>query len=161
MNVKDIFIQRIDSGSAIQFIKRYHYSGKVVSNSSLHFGCFIAEKLIGVLSFGPSFDKKKIIGLVKGTAWNEFVELNRMAFINDTPRNTESRCIGVCIRLIKKHCPHIKWIVSFADATQCGDGTVYRAAGFKLCGIKKNRSIIRLPDGRVVAGMTFTKGTHI
>lgn len=38
-------------------------------------------------------------------------------------------------------------MVSFADGTQCGDGTIYRASGFLLIGIKQNNQILKFPDG--------------
>lgn len=156
IDVKAIRIKAIDSRSAHAFVKRYHYSGKIVQNSQLHFGCFYDEKLHGVLSFGPSLDKSKVIGLVAGTGWNEFIELNRMAFDDFLPRNSESRCIAVCLRLLKKHCPHVKWVISFADGAQCGDGTIYRATGFLLTGIGKNKSILEFPGGERVAVPTLT-----
>lgn len=134
VSAKDILVKPINSKTAVEFVKKHHYSGKVVQNSQLHFGCFLKGILGGVMSFGPSLDKKKIIGLVKNTGWNEFIELNRMAFSDLLPRNSESRCISVALRLIKKHYPHIKWVISFADAQQCGDGTIYRASGFLLTG---------------------------
>ena len=110
-------------------------------NSSLHFGCFLDGNLHGVMSFGPSLNKKGTINLVEGTGWNEFIELNRMAFDDYLPKYSESRCISIAMKLIKKNAPHIKWVISFADGTQCGDGTIYRASGFKLVGIKKNVSL--------------------
>jgi hypothetical protein len=79
------------------------------------------------------------------------LELNRMAFDDYLPKNSESRCIAISIRLIKKNAPHIKWILSFSDGTQCGDGTIYRASGFHLCGINKNSTIYRLPNGETIA----------
>lgn len=154
--VKDIIIKVIPASIANPFVKRVHYSGKVVQNSQLHFGAFLDGKLHGVLSYGPSMRKDKIQPLVKGTGWNEFLELNRMAFDEYLPRNSESYAIAKSIRLIKKNAPQIKWIVSFADGTQCGDGTIYRAANFVLTGISKNSTIILLPDGSRVAGLTLT-----
>lgn len=152
---KDIKLKVIPASVANPFVKKHHYSGKIVNNSQLHFGAFLDDRLHGVLSFGPSMDKRKIIGLVAGTGFNEFLELNRMAFDDFLPRNSESFCIGKALRLIKKNAPQIKWVVSFADATQCGDGTIYRASNFVLTGITKNRSIIEMPDGSRVAGITL------
>lgn len=134
---KEVQLKVIPSKIAIKFIKKHHYSGKVVNNSCLHFGAFLDGNLHGVLSFGASMSKEKIIILVKGTKWNEFLELNRMAFDDYLPRNSESRCIAQAIKLIKKKAPHIKWIISFADGCSCGDGTIYRASNFVLTGIKK------------------------
>lgn len=138
---KSIILKVIPSKLANEFVRKNHYSGKVVPNSSLHFGCFLNSKLGGVMSFGPSINKKGTINLVKNTGWNEFIELNRMAFSDYLPKYSESRCIAIAIRLIKKNAPHIKWIISFADGTQCGDGTIYRASGFKLIDIVENTAL--------------------
>lgn len=154
-SVKDIIVKPIKPSVANEFVKKHHYSGKVVPNSQLHFGCFLNGALGGVMSFGPSMDKSKIVGLVKNTPFNDFLELNRMAFGDLLPKNSESRCISVAMRLIKKNYPNIKWIVSFADGCQCGDGTIYRASGFKLTGISKNKTIIEMPDGSTIADLNL------
>ena len=62
--------------------------------------------------------------------------------------------------MIRKHYPHIEWIISFADGCQCGDGTIYRASGFVLTGIKLNKSLLRLPDGTVTHKMTQVTGKN-
>ena len=138
---KEIIVKVIPAKIANEFVKKHHYSGKVVPNSTLHFGCFLDGKMHGVMSYGPSINKKGTINLVEGTGWNEFIELNRMAFSDYLPKYSESRCIAVSIKLIKKHAPHIKWVISFADGTQCGDGTIYRASGFNLVGLVDNSSL--------------------
>jgi len=138
---KEIIVKVIPAKIANEFVKQNHYSGKVVPNSTLHFGCFLDGKLHGVLSYGPSINKKGTINLVENTGWNEFIELNRMAFDEYLPKYSESRCIAITIKLIKKNAPQIKWIISFADGTQCGDGTIYRASGFSLVGIVDNTAL--------------------
>lgn len=153
--VKEIIVKVIPSNLANDFVRKHHYSGKVVQNSQLHFGAFLDGKLHGVLQYGPSMDKKKIIGLVEGTEWNGFLELNRMAFDDFLPRNSESYCIGMTLRLIKKKAPHVKWVISFADGAQCGDGTIYRASNFVLTGIKENKTILEFPTGDRIAAMTL------
>ena len=152
---KEIIIKVIPASVANPFVKAHHYSGKVVPNSQLHFGAFLGGKLHGVLSYGCSMDKRKTMALVKDTGWNEFLELNRMAFDDYLPRNSESYCIGATLRMIRKQAPQIKWVISFADGTQCGDGTIYRASNFVLTGIKKNTQIIELEDGKRIAKKTL------
>jgi hypothetical protein len=154
-DVKQILIKPINSTVARAFIKAHHYSGKVVNNSTLHFGAFHNNRLHGVMSFGNSLDKRKMLGLVKGTLWNEFLELNRMAFDDTLPKNSESRSLSIAFRLIRKHYSHIKWIVSFADGTQCGDGTIYRASGFVLTGIVENSNTCKMQNGEVIHKMTL------
>ena len=161
-NAKDILLKPISSAEANALVRRVHYSGKVVNNSQFHIGVFYRGKLEGAMQFGPSLDKRKMLGLVEGTGWNEFLELNRMAFTDVLPRNSESRAIGIAFRILKKHAPHIKWVVSFADAAQCGDGAIYRASGFALTAIKENNSLWAMPDGGlVISRTTVTKGSHI
>ena len=154
---KEIIVKVIPAKIAVPFVKEHHYSGKVVNLSSLHFGCFLDEKLHGVMSYGPPMDKRNVLSLVDSgkisynEKWNEMLELNRMAFDDYLPKNSESRCISISIKLIKKNAPQIKWILSYSDGTQCGDGTIYRASGFYLTQINKNATIYRLASGEVVA----------
>lgn len=140
-SAKDIQIKPISATTANALVKRLHYSGKVVPNSQLHLGVFLDGVLEGAMQFGPSLRKHFTIQLVRDTPWNGFIELNRMAFSNALPRNSESRAIAIALRMLKKNYPHLKWVISFADATQCGDGTIYRASGFLLTGIKANSGI--------------------
>lgn len=146
-SAKDIILRPISAQEANALVRRVHYSGKVVNNSQLHIGVFYHGRLEGAMQFGPSLDKRKIQGLVADTLWNEFIELNRMAFSDALPRNSESRALSIAFKLLRKHAPQLKWVISFADATQCGDGTIYRAAGFVLTGIKANKSIWEAPTG--------------
>src|SRR5690606_3063620 len=181
-SAKDMVLRPITAQEANALVRRVHYSGKVVNNSQIHIGAFLNGKLEGAMQFGPSLDKRKIQGLVEGTGWNEFIELNRMAFTDNLPRNSESRAIAIAMKLLRKHAPHIKWVVTFADGAQCGDGTIYRASGFLLTGIKRNDQIWAQDDGgpaisrtaitalghkgasaqrRTISRMTATKGKHI
>lgn len=154
---KEIVVKVITSKIANAFVKKHHYSGKVVNMSSLHFGCFLDNQLHGVMSYGSPMDKRNVLPLVDSgesdinKRWNEMLELNRMAFDDYLPKYSESRCIAISIRMIKKNAPQIKWILSYSDATQCGDGTIYRASGFKLTQINKNGTIYQLANGEIVA----------
>ena len=154
---KEIIVKVIPSKIANDFVKKQHYSGKVVPNSSLHFGCFLDGKLHGVMSYGSPMDKRKALPLVEGAKWNEMLELNRMAFDDYLPKYSESRCIAISVKLLKKNAPHIKWILSYSDGTQCGDGAIYRASGFKLTGIKVNTGQrIDEKTGEVFSNVTFS-----
>lgn len=155
MSAKDIIVKPIDSLIANALIKKLHYSGKTVNNSQVHLGVYYAGKLEGAMQFGPSLDKSKIQTLVRDTKWNAFIELNRMAFSDALPKNSESRAIAIAMKIIKKHAPHIEWVISFADGTQCGDGTIYRASGFVLTAINPSSNLAQLPNGDVIHKMTL------
>ena len=150
-DAKNIRVEPIDRKSADAAVKRWHYSGRTYSKSRLHLGVFMDGELLGAMQFGPPLQTSHLVGLVEGTRWNGFVELNRMAFSDRLPRNSESRALAVSMRLMRKHAPHVQWVVSFADGTQCGDGAIYRASGFVLTGVKRNTSLWRTPSGAVVS----------
>jgi hypothetical protein len=153
-DAKRLIVKPISAKDANKIVQSLHYSGKTVQNSQLHLGVFLDGKCGGAMQFGPSLDKRKMLGLVTGTLWNEFIELNRMAFADWLPRNSESRAIGYAFRWMKKTYPHLKWCVSYADGTQCGDGTIYRASGFVLTMIKENSDCMLTESGEVVHTMT-------
>lgn len=141
LTAKDIIIKPILAKDANNLVKRVHYSGKVVPNSQLHFGVFLQNKLEGAMSFGPPINKKGTINIVKDTSWSGMLELNRMAFSDKLPRNSESRAMSIAFKIIKQNYPHIEWVVSFSDGTQCGDGAIYRAAGFILTDIRQSDAL--------------------
>lgn len=154
-SAKDLIVKPINSKAANSLIKRVHYSGKVVQNSNLHFGVFWMGNLEGVMSFGSPIDKRKILPLVKNTKWSDLLELNRMAFSEKLPRNSESRALSIAFKIIKNKYPNIEWVLSFSDGCQCGDGIIYRASGFVLTAIKKNTQLFRFSDGSVHHKLTF------
>ena len=157
---KNIIVKVIPRKIADDFVIKHHYSHKVAATGLLNFGAFIDNKLVGCAQWGRPINKYLQINLVKGTGWNDFLELNRLVLIDNTPRNTESRFISICIKLIKKNAPHVKWVISFADATQCGDGTIYRASGFQLIQINKSEQLYILPNGEKLHLMSLQGGHY-
>lgn len=150
MSAKEIIIKPIPKPVADKVVKKYHYSGKVVPNSSLSFGVYYKGILMGAMQFGSPTVKAKMLPLVKGAKWDSLLELNRMAFSDALPRFAESRCISQAFKWIKRNAPQVKWVISFADGTQCGHGTIYQASNFKLTQIKENISLFKLPNGKVI-----------
>ena len=149
MSAKEIIVKPISKPTADKIVKKYHYSGKVVPNSSLNFGIYYKGMLMGAMQYGSPTVKKKMLPLVKNAKWDSLLELNRMAFSDALPRFSESRAIAMSFKWMKKNAPQVKWIISFADGTQCGHGTIYQASNFHLTQIKENGAIIMLPDGSV------------
>lgn len=146
-DAKRIIVQPISAKDANRIVQSLHYSGTSAVNPHINLGVFLNGKCGGAMQFGPSMQKSSIQTLVEKTQWNEFIELNRMAFADWLPRNGESRALGFAFRWMRKQYPQLKWCVSFSDGTQCGDGTIYRASGFVLTGIKENSTIHEMPNG--------------
>ena len=157
---KEIIVKVIPPKLANEFVKKHHYSGKVAATGLICFGAFLDNKIIGVAQWGRPINKYLHLHLIENTKWNDFLELNRLVCIDDTPKNTESRFISICLLLIKKNAPQVKWVMSFADATQCGDGTIYRASGFVLTNINDSKQLYELPNGDTLHLMGLQGGQH-
>lgn len=157
-DVKRILVAPVAALAARTIIRSLHYSGKVDTRSQLHLGVFLDGRCGGALQFGPPIDKRRALGLVRDTPWNGMLDLHRLAFADWLPRNSESRAIAVALRWMKKTYPWVQWVQSYADATQCGDGTIYRASGFSLVQIKKNQSMYKMPGGEVCCSIVFEPG---
>lgn len=157
-DAKRLHVAPIAARDATRIVKALHYSGTVVTKSKLHLGVFLDGRCCGVMQFGQAMFQRQMLGLVRGSTWDSFLELNRMAFSEALPRNSESRAIAIACRLLRQHAPQVKWIISFADATQCGDGAIYRASGFLLTSVKRNSSLrIDPASGRVMQSV----GAHV
>ena len=150
-DAKRIRVAPVERKAADACVERWHYSGRTYPKSRLHLGVWLDGEMLGAMQFGPPLQTSNLVGLVRDTLWNGFVELNRMAFSDRLPRNSESRALSVAMRMMREHAPHVGWCVSFADGTQCGDGAIYRASGFVLTGLKRNTSLWRTPAGAVVS----------
>jgi hypothetical protein len=160
-DAKRLIVKPIGARDARKIIQSLHYSGKFDTRSKLHYGVFFNGKCGGAIQLGDPMDKRKAIGIVSGTQWNELLDIHRLAFADWLPRNGESRCIAFMMRHIKKTYPHVQWIQSYSDATQCGDGTIYRASGFNLISIKENKSMYEMPDGEVCCKIVFEPGFSV
>lgn len=136
---KDFYIAVIPVKLAREIIIANHYSKRVVNNSYIHLGVYINGVMRGVLQFGHMLNQTKfgLEKIVTGTRQGEYLELNRMWLDDIAPRNSESKAISYAIKYIKKVCPMVAWIQSFADE-RCGClGVVYQAANFLYFGHHK------------------------
>ena len=156
MNPKELRLRPISAVAARAAVIRWHYSRTIPNNQAIRFGVFDGRGAIrGVVTFGPPMDKRRVIGIVSGTKWDGMVEIGRMALDPLLPKNSESRCLAVALRILRKAYPSLEWVLTFADACQCGDGTIYRALGALLTGVRRNTGIAVMPSGQVVVRKTL------
>ena len=65
-----------------------------------------------------------------------YIELRRMAIADDAPKNTATRMIGWMLREIKRTTEYVL-AISYQD-TEVHRGTIYKASGWRIGGMKKN-----------------------
>lgn len=108
----------------------------------------------GVIVFGPSSSKE--LNNTFRVNGNECIELLRMA-LNGKQEST-SKAMAIGIKLLKKDCPLVKIIISYADSNQGHFGTIYQATNWYFIGqsTKDARSGFML-DGKPVPYRGFAK----
>ncbi len=131
---RDFFVAWIPRRQADEMIIANHYSGRVVRNAYVHLGVFLAGRLVGALQFGHAINPKAMAGIVAGTTTGTYLELNRMWLDDVAPRNSESRAIAYAVRYIRRVCPRVRWIQTFADERLGRWGVVYQASNFLFVG---------------------------
>lgn len=148
------YVAQIPSKEAREIIRAHHYSRSIVNNSYIHLGVFRAGRLVGVLQFGYMLNPRRASKVVAGTEVGEYLELNRMWLDDAAPRNSESQALSYAVKYIRRACPRVKWIQSYADERCGGLGVTYQAAGFEYLG-SHNTSFYEL-DGETYHAMLLT-----
>jgi lysyl-tRNA synthetase class I len=77
-------------------------------------------------------------------------------------RNSESRILGIILRMLRRGQSTIKAVVAYSDPLAGHTGTVYRAAGFLYLGQSVGMPLYKLPDGSLhhSRSLSHSFGTH-
>ena len=140
MKVKDFYIEKLDRSGVKDFIEKWHYSKSINGmKSSYCFGLFFDGVMIGAMIYGEMamFNQWKKYG----DKCSDVIELRRLCCIDDTPKNTESRFIGLTLKWLKKN-TGIKTVISYADPNHGHTGTIYKASNFKSIGTSSPGRVI-------------------
>ncbi len=132
MGVK-LHVDFCDTDAARFACKRWHYSGVAsIAGGAVRFGVWEDDRFIGCVLYakGANKDLFKPYGIKK----SEGLELTRIALCRDHSAPV-SRIISITLKLIRKHWPGIKLIVSFADTEQGHHGGIYQGSNFYYLGL--------------------------
>ena len=136
------------------FMRMWHYSKKTTPNSSVKIGCFQGASLVGVATFGRIIN---CVQLFSHTSNREGLEINRLAMVDEAPKNSESWFLMRSIALIRKKYPWLKFIITWADGLRCNGGTIYKACGFSYIRKRPIEGFYRLPNGQDIHQIAFDK----
>jgi hypothetical protein len=148
MKARDLNIRECDRGEVSEFIETHHYSKSI--NGVKSSACFAVEykgSLVGAVLYGQ----------MSTTAWKRFgegeqevLELRRLVMLDECPKNSESRIVGWTIRWVRRNCPNVKVIVSYADPNHGHTGIIYKAANFNLHGMSgKDKGFRDVESGKI------------
>ncbi len=141
----------IDAKAARYACEKWHYSKSLPAGPLVKIGVWENKQFVGAVIFGwgasPPFFKR--IKSWLGVGRFEACELVRIALT--THEAHVSRIVSIALKLLKKHCPKLRLVVSFADADQGHHGGIYQAGNWIYTELrnKGHRDGYRI-NGRVV-----------
>lgn len=120
------------SSEAARFAcEKWHYSKSMPSGKTVKIGVWEDEKFIGAIIFGQGACRH--IGRPYGLPMTEVCELCRVALTKH--KASVTRIIAISFKMLKKVCPKIKLVLSYADLDEGHYGGIYQAGNWAYEGV--------------------------
>ena len=111
-------------------VENWHYSECMPAGKTVKIGVWEDDKFIGCVIYGlgatPNLSKKYNLKMT------ECAELCRIAL--NKHKTTVSKIVSISLKMLKKKCPGLKLVVSFADSDQGHIGSIYQAGNWIYSG---------------------------
>jgi hypothetical protein len=123
--VRDMIVAPVSVSDVAEFARRYHYTG--FEGSALwRWGLWNNAVLHGVVAY--NLPTRSVCESVFGPDhFDKVWHMGRLVLSEDSPRNSESRLIGLSLKEIEKTRPGIWAVLTYADPSVGHIGTVYQA----------------------------------
>lgn len=136
--------------AALFAVRQFHYShslpaGRLVTLGAWERETFVPERFFGAIVFGRGASSE--IGSPFGLRQSQVCELCRVALGPHTAPT--SQVVSIAIRLLRRFCPGLRSIISYADPEHGHVGTLYQAMNWLFIGCTNRESLIRL-NGRLL-----------
>jgi hypothetical protein len=126
-------------------VRAFHYSHGLPAGRLVCVGAWETGAFVGAVIFGRGASSE--IGSPFGLNQSEVCELVRVAL--GPHMAPTSHVISIAVRLLRRLCPGLRLIVSYADPEHGHIGTLYQACGWFYIGRTNRESLIRL-NGRLL-----------
>ena len=125
-------------------VEHWHYSRTLPMPPLVRIGVWERGAFIGAILFARGANRHLLDPY--GLDVTEGAELVRVALTkHETP---VSRIVAIAVRLLKRHAPGLRLIVSYADQVQGHVGGIYQAGGWLYCGTSVPGKTYIGPDGK-------------
>ena len=130
MDRVDLKLDWCSHEAARHAVEKWHYSRRMPFGKMARVGVWERAEFVGCVLFGYSATPNVAKGA--GLHQHEIVELTRVALRKH--ESAVSRIVSVALLMLRKHCPGLRLVVSFADADQEHVGTIYQAGNWLYTG---------------------------
>src|SRR3990167_2144156 len=124
-------------------VENYHYSKRLPGGKLFYLGVWEDGNFIGSIVFGKSVNIN--LGTPYGLKHTEVCELARVALKEH--KTPVTKIIKIALAILKRNCPGIKLVISYADSNQGHLGKIYQAGNWIFTGYSNSTSLYYL-NGR-------------
>ena len=154
-----LWVSAIPTILAKEAVVNYHYLHSMPGGTQLCLGVFAGDRLSGVLTLGVG--PMNAHRMVEGAKPSDCLTLSRLWLSDELPANSESRVLGVVLRLLRRE-TSVKCVISYADPSAGHVGTIYQASNWLYTGTSLAMPLLDLGDGeaRHSRSLAHKYGTH-
>mgnify|MGYP005809965063 CR=1 FL=1 len=138
--ITGLFLATCGRQAASYACRRWHYSHSMPAGRLVCVGAWEAGRYVGAVVFGRGASSE--IGSPFQLRQDAIAELCRVALDRHTAPT--SQVVSIAVRLLRRFCPGLRLIVSYADPEHGHVGTLYQACGWLYIGRTNSESLIRL-----------------
>lgn len=139
-----MIFKEIDKKLTHEFILTKHYAQRLPA-ISWAFGCYINNKLEGVITIGKPASNHLCKGVCGEEYSSKVFELNRICMNEGLPKNTLSQFVSYALKTLKQH---NLILISYADTGMTHVGYIYQATNWLYTGQTKSRTDMYVPRGK-------------
>jgi len=150
MSKADLRVDWASAKAATYACENWHYSGCIPRFGSIKLGVWERGDFRGVVIFSRGATPQ--LGNPYGLNQTECCELTRIALRSHDSQ--VSRIVAICLRFLRRKCPGMRLVVSFADDRQGHHGGVYQANGWIYAGAAKTQ------DFKILGKFVHPKTLH-
>ena len=146
---KGIVLMPCARSVAAEIVEAHHYSGTACKNTAISFVVLWNGEVHGALQLGYGVRPDR-----NGGKGSDHYEFDRMWLSDEMPKYSETIVLSLLHLYLRKACPEIKYLVSYADMSMGNMGTIYKAANYRQVG-EIPVDFYLLPDGTRVHPVTM------
>jgi hypothetical protein len=114
--------QPSESVATSEWVKAHHYTKRCPPRFRAVLEFIEGKDLVGAMLLGRPSARQLDADLI--------VELTRMYFVDEAPKNTESHALSMMRRWVRTWWPQTKLLIAYSDPSVGHEGTVYLADGW-------------------------------
>jgi hypothetical protein len=130
-NKSDLHLNWASHQAALYACQKWHYSKSLPTGKLVKIGVWENNVFIGCVLFSRGANRHFMTPY--GLTQKDGAELTRIALHNH--QNPVSRIVAIAIKFLKKKCPDLQLLVSYADPEEGHHGGIYQAGNWIYIGV--------------------------